>query len=77
MKKFMQSNRGKIIIAIILGFGLSTLFRKSCKDKECIEFKSPPLDKITDQVYKYDEKCYTFKPHYAKCDPHKKTIPFA
>ena len=77
MKKFMQSNRGKIIIAIILGFGLSTLFRKSCKDKECIEFKSPPLDKITDQVYKYDEKCYTFKPHYSKCDPHKKTIPFA
>jgi len=50
MKKFMQSPYGKIIISLILGFGLSTLFRKTCSGKKCIEFKSPPLDKIKDQV---------------------------
>ena len=55
MKKFMHSHYGRIIISIIIGFGLSTLFRKTCKDKECIEFKSPPLDKIQNQVYKYPE----------------------
>jgi hypothetical protein len=77
MKRFLQSDNGKLIISIILGFGLSTLFRKSCNDKECIEFKSPPLDKILDQVYKYDNKCYTFKPHPSNCSPVKKTIQFA
>lgn len=77
MKKFMHSHYGRVVIAIILGFGLSTLFRKSCKDKECIEFKSPPLDKITNQVYKYNDKCYTFEQHHTKCSPTKKTIKFA
>lgn len=77
MKKFMQSPYGKIVISIILGFGLSTLFRKSCSDKNCIEFKSPPLDKINDQVYKYDEKCYLFKQHHSSCNPNKKTVMFA
>jgi hypothetical protein len=77
MKKFLQSANGKLIISIILGFGLSTLFRKSCSEKSCIEFKSPPLDKILNQIYKYDNKCYTFKPHHSKCSPTKKTIQFA
>jgi len=77
MKKFMQSPYGKIIISIILGFGLSTLFRKSCKDKKCIEFKSPPLDKIKDQVYEYDNKCYLFEQHHSTCSPVKKTVKFA
>jgi hypothetical protein len=77
MKKFLHTPYGKIIISIILGFGLSTLFRKSCKNKKCIEFKSPPLDKIIDQTYKYDSKCYTFTPHNVKCSPVKKTVQFA
>ena len=77
MKKCLQSANGKLIISIILGFGLSTLFRKSCSEKKCIEFKSPPLDKILNQIYKFDNKCYTFKPHHSKCNPTKKTIQFA
>lgn len=77
MRNFLQSHRGKIVIYIILGFGLSTLFRKSCDNKKCIEFKSPPLDKILDQTFKYDEKCYTFEQHRSKCSPVKKTVQFA
>ena len=77
MKKFIHSHYGRVVIAIILGFGLSTLFRKSCKDKECIDFKSPPLDKITDKVYKYNDKCYVFEQHHTKCSPNKRTIKFA
>jgi hypothetical protein len=77
MKKFIQSPYGKIVISLILGFGLSTLFRKTCNSKNCIEFKSPPLDKIKDQVYKYDEKCYLFEQHHASCSPVKKTVMFA
>jgi hypothetical protein len=77
MRKFLNSYHGRIVISIILGFGLSTLFRKSCNNRKCIEFKSPPLDKIIDQTFKYDEKCYTFEQHRSKCSPIKKTVQFA
>jgi hypothetical protein len=76
-KNFIRTPYGKIVISLILGFGLSTLFRKSCSDKKCIVFKSPPLDKIKDQVYKYDEKCYLFEQHHSTCKPNKKTVMFA
>ena len=29
--KFVHSERGKIIMSILLGFGLASLFRKVCK----------------------------------------------
>ena len=77
MKQFLKSDHGKLIISLILGFGLSTLFRKSCKDKNCIEFKSPPLDELNHQVYKHDDKCYLFNANPVTCNPVKKTIRFA
>jgi hypothetical protein len=77
MKQFLKSDHGKLIISLILGFGLSTLFRKSCKDKNCIEFKSPPLDELDQQVYKYDDKCYLFSANPVTCSPVQKTIRFA
>ena len=58
----LRSNYGKLVISVILGFGLSTLFRKSCKDKKCLQFEGPSLDKIKNNVYKHDDKCYQFSP---------------
>ena len=77
VRKFIQSHYGKLIISVILGFGLSTLFRKSCGDKKCMKFVGPPLDKIKDQVYEHDSKCYTFTPNPIKCSSAKKTVQFA
>ena len=77
LKSFMNSPRSKMIIALLLGFGLSTFFRKECKDKSCIDFKAPELDKINDQVFKYNTKCYEFQSKPSKCDGSKKTVSFA
>jgi hypothetical protein len=77
MRQFLKSTNGKLVISIILGFGLSTLFRKCCKDKSCIEFKSPPLADLDNQVYKYDDKCYLFNANPVTCSPVQKTIRFA
>jgi len=77
MRKFIQSDYGKIIISIILGFGLSTLFRKTCDKKQCIKFKGPPLHKIKGQSYEYDDKCYQFTPTPVKCNSTKKIVQFA
>ena len=77
LKSFMNAPRSKMIIALLLGFGLSTFFRKECKDKSCIDFKAPTLDKINDQVFKYNTKCYEFQSMSTKCDGSKKTVSFA
>ena len=62
LKRLLYSSLGKIIISVILGLGLATMFRKVCKDKNCITFKGPILGDIDGKIYKHGEKC--FSPSY-------------
>ena len=75
--RFVHTETGKVIMSILLGFGLASLFRTVCKDKNCIIFKAPPLDDIKDKVYKYNNKCYKYNPVSVKCDASKKIVEFA
>ena len=76
-KRLLYTPASKYIISIVLGFGLATLFRKVCKDRNCILFKAPEIEKIENSVYKYNNKCYKFKPKAETCDYKKKIIQFA
>ena len=77
IRKIIQSHYGRMIIAVILGFGLSTLFRKSCDEKRCLKFKGPSLKDIEGQTYSYNDQCYQFEPSHIKCSSTKKTVRFA
>ena len=77
MRAFLKSKYGRLILAVILGFGLSTLFRKTCKEKKCLKFKGPTLKEIEEKTYEYDKQCYQFKPTPAKCNPEKRIVSFA
>jgi hypothetical protein len=74
IKKMVRSSYGQVVMAVLLGFGLSTLFRKSCKEGECLDFKGPPLDKVNDHVFKFDTKCYKFTSVPATCDASKRIV---
>lgn len=74
--KFVHTQNGKIIMSILLGFGLATLFRNVCKGKECITFYAPPLENFKDKIYKNGDKCYTYNALATKCDANKKIIEF-
>ena len=63
-----------IFISILLGLGLATLFRKVCKDKNCVIFHGPVLSELEDKVYKYGDKCYKYTATPAKCDKKKKIV---
>lgn len=66
--KFVHTETGKILMSILLGFGLASLFRKVCKGKECIIFHAPSLDDFKDKIYKSDTgKCFKYKPVATKC----------
>ena len=73
----MKSNFGKNMISIIIGIGIASLFRKSCEGKECMIFKGPEFEKITNTVYKYNDKCYKFIEKNVTCNKFKKQIDFA
>jgi len=74
IKKAINSPYGKFVIAAVLGFGLSTFFRKSCKDKECIQFVAPPFDEIEGGTWKVGQKCYAFQSSSAPCVASKRTV---
>jgi hypothetical protein len=65
--KFFKTESGKHIMSAILGFGLATMFRVVCKDRNCLIFKAPNLEDIDDKVFQQGDKCYTFKVKNVKC----------
>lgn len=74
--KFVHTETGKIIMSALLGFGLASLFRTVCKDKNCLIFHAPPLDKFKDKIYKDGNKCFKYNPVATKCSINTKIIDF-
>jgi len=74
LHKFFENKTGKYMLSLILGIGIASLFRKVCKEKNCIVFKAPPLEEIKGKIFKYDNQCYKYNPVIVKCDAEKKII---
>lgn len=74
LKRLLNTHLGRIFISIILGFGLATLFRKVCNEKNCINFSGPIISDIEDKIYEHSNKCYTYKLKSDNCDNSKKIV---
>lgn len=74
LKKLINSETGQLVISVLLGLGLATLFQKVCKDKNCIVFNGPVINEIDGKIYKYGEKCFSYKMQPAKCNSTKRII---
>ena len=74
--KFVHTETGRIIMSILLGFGLASLFRTICKNKDCLIFRAPPLEQFKDKIYKSNGKCVKYTPVSTKCSINSKTIDF-
>lgn len=74
--KFVHTESGKIIMSIILGFGLASLFRTVCKDKGCVIFHAPPLEELKDKIYESNGKCIKYSHVATKCASGAKTVTF-
>lgn len=74
LDKFVHSSTGRIIMSILLGIGLATLFRAACKGQNCRIISAPPLEELEDQIYKFDDKCYKLEKNTINCDKNKKTV---
>jgi hypothetical protein len=67
LRKFFTTETGKHIMSAILGFGLASMFRIVCKERNCMIFKAPPLEEIDEKVFKEGNKCYTYKTKKITC----------
>jgi hypothetical protein len=77
IKKFLNTETGKIIISILLGLGLATLFRKKCEGRSCFDFVAPTLGDMKNKNYKYGNKCFNYELESIICDNKKKSVDFA
>jgi len=68
LNTFASSKTGRIIISIILGLGISALFRKVCNDRNCLIIKGPPIGSVINNVYNFEDKCYKYRVKAVKCD---------
>lgn len=76
IKKIVSSENGAIVMSIIMGIGLATLFRQHCKNRDCIVFEAPSKEFLTKGILKYDNKCYKNTPEHVQCSKTKKKVRF-
>ena len=74
VNRILYGTYSKYVFSIILGFGLATLFRKVCNDKNCIRFVGPNIKDVDNKVYKFNDTCYKFKPKAVSCSKSKKQV---
>lgn len=67
LTKVFESETGRIILSVILGFGLATMFRKACLGQGCLVIKGPPVKEIKNHIYRIDDECYKYTPEVKKC----------
>ena len=68
LKQIINSVRGKYVLSLLLGLGLATLFRKACKDRNCLVFKAPKITDIKNKIFGYDNKCYEYNEKNTTCE---------
>ena len=74
IKKLIHSKYGKILLSIILGIGLASLFNISCTHRSCYRYIAPDTDKIKQGTWQYNDQCYKYKPKITTCSKTKEKI---
>ena len=67
IKNILESESGRIVISILLGLGLATIFRKVCEGNSCVVIQGPKISDVTQYVYKIDKSCYKYTPTASAC----------
>jgi hypothetical protein len=65
--RIMDSSIGSNLVSVILGLGLASMFRKACRDNDCIVIRGPEIINIQDKTFKFDDKCYQYEPIATSC----------
>jgi hypothetical protein len=76
-KRLLHTEFGKIIISILLGLGIASLFYKVCNDKNCIQFQGPIISEFDGKIFQHGNDCFRYKLVSGPCDELKNTVELA
>lgn len=63
-----MSDTVDIVVSILLGLGISFVFKLCCDSRSCLVYRSPCL---YEKIIRYDNKCYTPTERAETCDAKK------
>ena len=66
MDRLFKTKVGIILLSIMWGLAIPTLFKTVCKD--CILIQGPSTTEANKQVYENRGKCYVFNPYIVDCN---------
>lgn len=72
--RLLNSKTGQMLISIILGLGLASLFRTVCTDGTCLQFNGPVISEVDGKTYQFGEYCYKYDLFPVRCDSTRKTV---
>ena len=65
--EFLKTPTGRVILSVLWGIGLASLFRKACQGSNCIIIKGPNPNEISKKTFINDGKCFQFQPYIVDC----------
>ena len=65
--ELIKTPNGKIVVSIILAFGLACMLRIACKNANMVIIKGPPIKDVEDKLFSFDNKCYSYKTVNTSC----------
>ena len=74
LKRLLYTEFGQLLISIMLGLGLATIFREACEGKNCLIFNGPVINEIDGKIYKFGEYCHKYILNPVSCNKTKKII---
>merc|ERR1712070_370713 len=66
MKDALKHRTGSVLVSVVLGLGLATVFQKVCKEN-CVVVQAPGLAHVTEHVWSVDDTCYKYTPETVEC----------
>ncbi len=73
-KRLLNTEFVQVLISILLGLGLATMFRQVCEGKNCLIFNGPVINEIDGKIYKFGEYCHQYELNAVSCNSTKKII---
>lgn len=67
INRITQDEKSRIILSFIWGIGLAMLFRRSCRQRQCIILRGPKPEEMENKIYSFDDKCYKYKAKATSC----------
>lgn len=63
----MKNDIGCIMVSILLGLGLATMFHKVCVGRSCVIVKGPNVDYVTKHMWRHGDDCFRYKVKDVDC----------